>query len=99
MTTPQRTLAQLAKEAIEIQDACNPLGLTKAYARAIQELYEIHNRQIGTDDLNHHPINKMWIHKLASLAYIDIAVSDNTFSEAYSWCNNEIALAAAKQAS
>ena len=35
-----RTIKELAREALDIQNACNPLGLSKGYARALQELRE-----------------------------------------------------------
>lgn len=79
-----RTLAQLAKEAIDLQDACNPLGLSIAYAQSLSELADL-LRQAGnfsTDLLRFHPINRMWAYKLCDLAQAD----DENFSRAYQAC-------------
>jgi hypothetical protein len=61
-----RTIQELAKEALQIQDGCNLSGLVHGWSRAITELREA-LPDLGTDGINRHPINALWIDKLASL--------------------------------
>lgn len=66
-----RTVKELAQEAIDIQNACNPLGLSKGYARALQELrwaLEVEGKENDTDAIKLHPINRLWLDKLCDLA-------------------------------
>ena len=66
-----RSLAELAREALQIQYACNPLGLTKGFATATQELHdrlELEGLPSDTTAICNHPIYVMWAIKLADLA-------------------------------
>lgn len=66
-----RSVKELAQEAIQIQDACNPLGLSKGYAKALQELrwaLEVEGEENDTDAIRLHPINRLWLDKLCDLA-------------------------------
>lgn len=70
---PPRTLKQLADECLQIQDACNVVGLSKGYARAIQDLVEELRRKglpNDTEAVSKHPINRWWLDKLCSLSGI-----------------------------
>jgi hypothetical protein len=71
----QRTLAQLATEALQVQDACNLSGVVHAWSRSIRRLREI-RPELGTDAINKHPINVMFSDKVGHL----------TNSENGSWC-------------
>lgn len=66
----ERTLQELAKEAMEIQDACNLHGLVQGWARSVKELKKLLEAAGigGTDQINQHPINKLWADKLADLS-------------------------------
>jgi hypothetical protein len=57
-------LAELAREAISIQDACNLCGLAQRFAEVMIELGDCN----GTGPRNQHPIARMWIDKFCSLA-------------------------------
>jgi hypothetical protein len=85
-----RTIKQLAAEAIEIQDACNPLGLSKGYARALQDLADAlkaDNEYTGGDQIRTHPINRLWLDKLCDLAHYQRENCDmGQFSVAYDQC-------------
>jgi hypothetical protein len=59
-----RTLAALANEAIQVQDACNLSGVAHGFARAMSDLMDHTN---GTEERNHHPIAILWADKIASL--------------------------------
>lgn len=61
-----RTLAQLAREAIDIQSACNLSGLVHGWSRSARRLREL-LKTAGTDEINHHPVNQLWADKLYDL--------------------------------
>lgn len=65
-----KTLKQLATEALNVQDACNLSGVVHGFARAIGELRNTLERSglpASTDDINEHPISKVWADKIAHL--------------------------------
>jgi hypothetical protein len=61
-----KTLQELAKEALDVQDACNILGVTKGFARVVQELSEIEKNR---SKLAIHPIIILWMDKLNDMTY------------------------------
>ena len=68
-TTLMKTIEQLAREAIDIQDAWDLSGVVHAFSQVMTTLRE-HARAGGwedTDELNQHPIAIMWASKIASL--------------------------------
>lgn len=62
----ERTMADLAKEALWIQCGCNLSGLVFGWARSMKRFNEL-NPGIGTDERNRHPVHVLWSDKLASL--------------------------------
>ena len=60
-----RTIAQLAKEACEVQDACNLRAVARGLVRATDDLDAL---GIAGDALRAHPVTRAWVDKLASLA-------------------------------
>lgn len=66
----ERTLAYYAKEALDIQDACNLTGLVQGWARSAVEVKRLLEAAgiYDTDKINRHPINIMWADKLADLS-------------------------------
>jgi hypothetical protein len=60
-----RTIAQLAKEACEVQDACNLVAVVKRFDKAIDSLRQDHN--LHGDALRAHPVVRAWADKIASL--------------------------------
>lgn len=78
--SPPRTLAQLAKEAVDVQDTVNLLGVSKSFAKAMLDL----NHYVsGSVELRTHFITCLWVSKLASL---NGGFYDHNFSAAYDWC-------------
>lgn len=83
-----RTLKELAQEAIEVQDACNLSGVVHGWHRSMEELCEVlrtNSNFAGTDEINHHPINKLWaskVHDLASMGLSDF----EEWGKAYDAC-------------
>lgn len=59
-----RTLKELAKEVLAVQDACNLSGVALSFGRAMVDLGEHTN---GTDERNKHPISVLWADKIAHL--------------------------------
>ncbi len=59
-----RSLQELAREALAVQDACNLSGVAHGFARMMVDLGE-HTR--GTDERNTHPIALVWADKIAHL--------------------------------
>lgn len=78
-----RTLAQLAGEALDVQNACNLSGVAISFAQAMRDLCE---HVPDTRARNTHPIVILWIDKMASLAGIQYLGHDRTM-EAYTECN------------
>lgn len=86
MSDDRRTMADLAREALGVQDACNLSGLVLSFGKSIQRLRVLleERGEGSTTRLNRHPVCVLWIDKLRSL-------SGDDFSEAYGWANAEIA--------
>ena len=72
------TLRELAIEAMAVQDACNLSGVAQSFARVMRDLGE---HTDGTHERNTHPIARVWIDKMASLA--GMAGADPTVLHAY----------------
>lgn len=76
-----RSVKELAREALLIQDASNLSGIVIGWARAVVELRENYPDE-GTFFFNVHPVNKMWASKVHDLTRMGL--SDSTaFEEAY----------------
>ena len=59
---------KLLKEALEVQNAVNILGVSKGFARAIQDLYEHVLDRSGMCALKSHPVTVLWVDKILDLA-------------------------------
>jgi hypothetical protein len=80
----ERTLRDLALEALAVQDACNLSGVVHSWSRSISRLREL--GVSNTIDINHHPINKLWASKVCHLTGMDMG----SFSEAYLACQRMV---------
>lgn len=69
METTTYTLADAARDALQVQDACNLSGVARAFVRAIDALHAAGIRD--TDERNRHPVAVLFAHKLASLAGVE----------------------------
>lgn len=80
-----RTIRELAKEAIAVQDACNLSGVVHSFSRAISDLREIARAEgwESTDKINQHPICVLYADKIASLT-----IHMSGFSQAYEWAKD-----------
>ena len=59
-----RSMKELAKEALQVQDACNLCGVAQGFARCMSDLLK---HDLGTDAANKHPIAMLWADKIAHL--------------------------------
>jgi hypothetical protein len=65
-----RTMADLAREVLQVQDACNLSGVVLSFGRSIIRLRVLLGEQgnEGTSNINHHPICQAWASKIADLS-------------------------------
>lgn len=70
-----RTLAELASEALTVQDACNLVAVMRSGARALLRLMRLQPHT----NINEHPIAKLWADKISHLAGIQ--------DERACWCS------------
>lgn len=75
----ERTIGDLAREALAVQDACNLCGLAQAFARAGSRLLELEH---STHKVNEHPIVRVWLDKLSQLAGVQ-AFGDWRITQAF----------------
>lgn len=68
--TDTRTLAQLAAEALAVQDACNLSGVVHGWSRAMRRLSQL-LPDLGTEGRNRHPVNVLWASKVTHLSGCD----------------------------
>lgn len=89
-----KTMKDMCKEAIDIQDACNLSGVVHAFSRTITELRALLSQEEGfsTSKLNQHPVCVLYSSKIASLTGSETNYNEdggNAFSEAYGYCSNQ----------
>jgi hypothetical protein len=86
-----RTIQDLAKEAIQVQDACNLSGVVHGFSRAMTELREILRAEnggvINTHTMNHHPICCLWASKIHDLTSMGLSDGER-FREVYEACED-----------
>lgn len=78
-----KTLPELAKEVLAVQDASNLSGVVYGFAEAMKHLCRLIP---NTQDRNRHPICVMWSSKIASLTGWE---SNLTFTQSYEWVFEE----------
>jgi len=76
-----RTIKELAKEAYDVQNACNLSGVVISFSRAIADLKEMPDCQ-GSDWVHSHPVTVLYADKIASLTGIQYLGADGVI-EAY----------------
>jgi hypothetical protein len=87
----QELLSKLARDAVHIQGDSNPLGVSKSFAHATQQLWEILQFQdtpenlTGYDQLRAHPIFRLWVSKMHELAGMGLGDMD-LYEEAHNAC-------------
>lgn len=77
------------KMAIDVQDACNPLGVTKDFAEVTQVIWDDlkHTGNASMGEIVNHPIFVMWVCKIADMACLQ--TDSAAFSKAYTECKKQ----------
>ena len=64
-----KTEAELAREALQVQDACNLSGVVRTFARVTADLWVIANsKNEGTEWVNRHPVSRAFADKIISMS-------------------------------
>ena len=84
-----RTLQELAREALQVQDACNLSGVAQSFARAMTDLCK---HVEDTSKRNCHPVALLWADKIAHLTSIQSFSTANHLQDAYRWCHEQTEL-------
>jgi hypothetical protein len=90
----RRDLTKAAKDALQIQGACNLSGVVHSWSAAVSLLWRVNNVVVpltgGTHWVNPHPINVLFAAKCASLTdiYWGMAAhgSERVFYDALAYC-------------
>jgi hypothetical protein len=87
-----RTIQDLAREAIQVQDACNLSGVVHGFSRAITELRDVIRAtggDLSTDAVNSHPVCCLWASKIHDLSGMGLSDTDR-FHRAYDACKGMV---------
>lgn len=82
-----RTLRELAREALAVQNACNSLGISKSFATSLQELSDrlrADGLPADTAAICRHPIHRLWaskVHDLAGMGLSDLSLYAEALGE------------------
>jgi len=82
-----KTLTDLAREALQVQDACNLSGVVHGFSRAITRLREA-LPNAGTDEINTHPVSVLWADKIAHLTDTQAVTGHSLINAAYKWAHD-----------
>lgn len=78
-----------AKDALDVQSACNLSGVVHSYSKAMSTLWEVAHAQKkgGTDWVNRHPIAVLFAVQVASITRVAIIADDACdYSKCYTAC-------------
>lgn len=88
--TPKRkSLRDLAKEAMEVQGASNPIAVARSFSRAINQLNDelaLAKEPNDSNAIMSHPVFRLWASKIHSMAGLDM--DDGKFSRAMDWAES-----------
>jgi hypothetical protein len=82
-----RSLKDLARNALDVQDACNLSGVVHSFSRDIMRLRALLSEEpdFSTDKLNRHPVSVLYSSKIASLTGSEFIIG--AFTNAYKWAH------------
>lgn len=96
-----KTRTELARDALEVQDACNLSGVIHAWAE--MNSYLIYEEALDQESLRNHPIQALMLSKVVSLMGVkadsigsvwkgarDTENYRDLFSRAYEWAQDQI---------
>lgn len=78
-------LTKMAKDALQVQDACNPHGVSKAFSEMLWGLHKLD--EVKRADILAHPIAVLWIDKIH-----DMFPRPNLaeYGKAYDWARGAV---------
>lgn len=86
------TLQEAARDALQVQDACNVSGVVHGFARAMEAVmddcrngYACMSGITGTDAARHHPVTVLFMDKLNDMCGREL--SQIEYCEAYEKCS------------
>ena len=84
MADDNRTMHDLVRNALQVQDACNLSGVVHSFSRDIARLRQLCDKdpRFSTTRLNEHPVCVLYASKIASLT----GYAYGSFNDAYEWC-------------
>ena len=69
ITTKGKQYADMARDALNVQDACNLSGVVFSFVEVVRKLGDYaHEHAKGTAWKNKHPLVQLWVDKLGHLA-------------------------------
>ncbi len=77
-----KTLPELAQQVLDVQDACNLSGVVHSWSEAITNLRQL-MPSASTDAINRHPINKLWVDKVAHLTGSQTLSDQGVYEDTY----------------
>ena len=88
---PDEVLTRLAKECLDVQDACNVSGMSKSFAAMIAELWRHPLNVVGGDWVAQHPIVKLWLDKFCDLARTERNTDTSAWTAVFDWKDGKTA--------
>lgn len=85
MTDDNRTMADLAREAMQVQDACNLSGVVHSFAKTLDRLRRLLDESsegFSQSRFHGHPIVTLWVSKISDLT-VGTGTDYATFGTAY----------------
>jgi len=84
------------QNALDVQDACNLSGVVHSLSRDVTKIWkEVRENGGSTEEVNTHPVVKLYLSKLCSLAGYSDSASE--FLDAHDICEERAATAQEKQ--
>lgn len=78
---------ELCNVALQIQDACNSVGLVNSMAEIMMSDFF---HKMDTSEKNNHPIVVLFIYKLAALAGMEVSLMDDQVAmKSFEYCNEK----------
>ena len=98
--TTKKTMQDVAKDALLVQNACNLSGVVHSFSAAVTVLREQRDCT-GSNWVNQHPVSVLFTVQIASLAGVPTDLSLTDYAKAYEECEKlaaeDISLAAIRE--
>ena len=87
---PSALEREFARQALQVQDACNLTGVALSFARAVCDLREHLATLPDRPHVSEHPVTVLWVDKLASLAGCQ-DLGNARVMDAFAWAHDTCA--------